>query len=311
MAEQPTGKLRPNVRQRWVARKIVQWREAHDPPLNQAELAKLCDWSPSKLNRFEKCTAIIPPLDVVGIAAILHVDEAERKRVYAYARAGLEGDVWWQAFGAEAVPEYAHDYLETEAFAARIRTFEHIVPGLLQDPSYADALFRISMPRPDESVIQRRRELRLQRQKRLENPDNLLELHAIVPEHAVLRQLVGSPAVMVKQLDMLIARAQQANVVVRVLPRERGAYPGLGSSYHLLSFEDEETEDTEALYLENSNTGMFVEEQKVVQQYSLNYERLIQPGDPALASGDASCWTLEPDASLERMVDIREEWARM
>jgi hypothetical protein len=303
VAEKPTeksSKPRPNVRQRRVARKLREWRVAADPAVSQDQLAKSLGWSPAKLNRFENCTVVAPVAEVIAIATMLGIPDAERDRVVAYSRAGLEGDVWWRAYESAAVPDYAHDYLETEAFAAGIRTMQQIVPGLLQSPRFTDQLTRLWLPDASETTLAEQRRMRQQRQKRLDDTENPLELHAIIPEQSVLRQLVGSPEVMVEEFDLIIARAQQANVLIQVLPAERGAYPGLGSSYSCLQFRDGDTADTEALYLENFSSGMFVEEPGTVTLYNLNHERL--------ATRD---WALDRDASLERLVAIREEWASM
>ncbi|MEC3974303.1 helix-turn-helix domain-containing protein [Amycolatopsis sp. H20-H5] len=295
MAEKP----KPNVRQRRVARKLKEWRASQKPSLSQEQLAKKLGWSTPKLNRFETCVAVTPVAEVIAIATILGISDEERDRVVAYARAGQEGQVWWRAFGAEAVPDYAHDYLDTEAFAAGVRTLQQIVPGLLQSPRYTDELVRLWQAKPDEAVTEDRRRVRQRRQMRLDDAENPLNLHAIIPEQSVLRQIVGDADVMVEQVDVLIARAEQSNVVIQVLPKERGAYPGIGTSYSLLSFEDGDTQETEALYLENLVSGLFVEEPPTIALYNSNHERLISPD-----------WALDPVASLQRMHDIRTDWSR-
>lgn len=184
------------------------------------------------------------------------------------------------------------DFIETEADASAVRNVEiMILPGRLQTTDYADALLRTWMAHPDEHLVAERSQLRQQRQARLDE-ENPLHLHAIIHENA-LRLPIGGRATMQQQLDRVNERAEQSNVTVQVLPTEAGAYPGMGTAYHLIYFDNDESP---AVYLDSLTDGHYLEEESDVAAYTLNYERLC---------GVA----YDPDKSSELVQRIREEWS--
>lgn len=285
-----------NVRQRRVARTLRAWVEDGDIKWTQGDLAKQLRWSVGKLNNLLTGKTAAGPDHILSIAIMCRIPEDEWRRVWGFAEAGAHGDVWWRTFSPGTVPDYLHDYLDTEAEATAVRTLEGmLIPGLLQDVPYTRAVVEAWLAEPDETIVQERLDLRRRRQARLDDHENPLSLYALVTE-AALRQQVGYPdrSVMINQLDHLIERAALPNVTLKVLPVELGAYPGFGASYHLLEFDSGEAE---ALYLENLESGLYVEDEKDIGVYTLNFERL-------------SRMALDPQASTERIMRIREEYAR-
>ena len=95
-----------------------------------------------------------------------------------------------------------------------------------------------------------------------------------------------------EQLDHLLARAQQRNITVQVLPSEVGAFPGIGTAYHLVYFERGQAG---AIFLENLNGGHYIEEEFDLETYILNFERLRK-----IALG--------AKASAQRITEIRKAW---
>lgn len=81
-------------------------------------------------------------------------------------------------------------------------------------------------PLPDEAA--RAAELRLARQVRLTG-DDPVHLDAVINEGA-LRRVVGGSDVMRDQLRQLVETSDLPNVVVRVLPFDAGAHPGVDGS---------------------------------------------------------------------------------
>lgn len=296
MAERDKKPKTLNVRQRRVARTLREWVDRSERGWTQADLAKELRWAVGKLNNLLTAKNPAGPDHILSIAIMCGVPEEEWRRVWRFAEAGARDDTWWRTFSPGTVPDYLHDYLDTEAEATAVRTLEGmLIPGLVQDVPYTRAVVEAWLTEPDETIVQERLDLRRRRQARLDDAENPLSLWAIVSE-AALRQQVGYPdrSIMIGQLDHLVERAALPNVTLQVLPAELGAYPGFGASYHLLEFD---SGDAEALYLENLESGLYVEDEKDIVVYTLNFERLAR-------------MALDPQASTERIMRVREEHAR-
>ena len=126
--------------------------------------------------------------------------------------------------------------LETEATLVRDFTLGY-VPGLLQTPDYARALFQAALIRRTEAVLENEIEVRMIRQRRLTADEHPLELLAIVDE-SVLHRPVGGPEVMRAQLARLVEAAELDRVTFQVLPIGTGAHPAMSAVFTVLSFGD-------------------------------------------------------------------------
>jgi hypothetical protein len=144
---------------------------------------------------------------------------------------------------------------DLEAEANRIRTYEAVViPGLLQTPEYAAAIFKAGQIVPLDQ-IDRKVESRMARRAVLDAPHGP-QLTAVVDEPA-LRKVVGSHSVMAEQLRFLIGMAAHYKVSLLVLPDEAGAHPAVDGAFTLYDFPRPEpgivsiTTAPEALYVED------------------------------------------------------------
>jgi Domain of unknown function (DUF5753) len=123
----------------------------------------------------------------------------------------------YELVAREAYPAFFAPVVPFERQAVRIHGWElGAIPGLLQTEEYARALISISRPMDDDSEIGRLVAARLDRQMILsrERPPALW----YVIDEAVLRRVVGGPAVMGAQLDVLITAAGTPGIVIQVLP---------------------------------------------------------------------------------------------
>jgi len=99
-------------------------------------------------------------------------------------------------------PGWFVPYAQLEKNAHRIEDYSTtFVMGMLQTPEYMEAVYRAAHPRETPEQIQARMGLRMQRREILErkNPPFLW----VIFNEAVLRTVVGSPEVMVGQLQHL------------------------------------------------------------------------------------------------------------
>jgi transcriptional regulator with XRE-family HTH domain len=291
MEGEPVPKLDgPNVRQRRVARRLRQWRTSKDMTLD--DIRRQLKWSESKLSRFERAEVNAGPAEIIALATIYGIDEHIRDATVRLAVDAVEKADRWGRFGPDSLRGDFKDFVDDEAEAAEIHSVETVlISGLLQTTAYAKAALRGWAPHIGDQVIAERRELRQQRQARLDDPDNPLHLHAILHEPA-LHLPIGGPAVMREQLDHLLARTKLPNITVQVLPFSLGAFPGIGTSYRLVMFERGEPG---AVFLENLRGGVYIEEEVDLEAYSLNFERLRKIA-------------LTPKVSARRIAEIKNAW---
>ncbi|MEO3746502.1 Scr1 family TA system antitoxin-like transcriptional regulator [Plantactinospora sp. B5E13] len=143
---------------------------------------------------------------------------------------------WWYAY-RDAIPDWFTPYLRLEAVAHRLR--EHadlLVPGLLQTPEYAYAVFQTRLATSDDDR-DRLTEVRLHRQRLLRRhlpPPPRLD---VILSEAVLLRVVGGRATMAGQLRRLCEASELPYVTIRVVPLAAGAHHGaVAGAFTLLDF---------------------------------------------------------------------------
>jgi hypothetical protein len=157
--------------------------------------------------------------------------EAERDRMMTLAVEGKKR-AWWQSYGLSY-----ETYVGLEADALVISAFQSsVVHGLLQTAEYARAGHEGAMPRFSPERIEMHIEVKLTRQGILTqaNPPSF----SVVLDEAALHRMVGGRQVMVAQLAKILEMSALPNVVVQVLPFERGAHPAVESNFTILQLRD-------------------------------------------------------------------------
>lgn len=177
---------------------------------------------------------------------------------------------WLHAYQSE-LPEHYTTYIGFEGEADTVWNYESLfVPGLLQTEDYARAVIRGGLPQASREEIERRVEVRIERQGVLEN-DNALNLWCIADE-AALRRQVGGSAVMQGQLRHLIEVSEMPHVTIQVIPFDAGAHPGMPGSFILLQFAEAAIPDV--IYIDTMAGELFLEEESDVRRYKLMFEHL-------------------------------------
>ncbi len=108
------------------------------------------------------------------------------------------------------------------------------LPGLLQVPGYAaEMIGRIAGLAPGDPQLTQRVNVRMQRAEafaKRQQGGAPPQLWAVIDE-AVLRRLVGGPAVMREQLEHLVAVSELDSVHLGIIPFSHGAHPGLDGPF--------------------------------------------------------------------------------
>lgn len=206
---------------------------------------------------------------------------------------------WWLAFG-DAIPGNFDIYIDLEAAATGLRVYELArIPGLVQTQEYARAMIR-SDPKLADDEIERRVQLRMQRQTVLDKQPSVT--CSILLDETIARRIVDSPAVMAAQLRHLAEIGNRPNISIRVVPLTAGAYRGIDvGSFRVLEFagtKHQAEPEPPVVYIEASlGSDLYIDEPGEVQQYH-----------EALADSERSA--LDEKKSRRLILEIAKELTR-
>ncbi|MGH3389879.1 MAG: helix-turn-helix domain-containing protein [Actinomadura sp.] len=159
-------------------------------------------------------------------------------------------------------------YTELEAEADAIRKFDaQLVPGLLQTPAYARAMWatRQTLDAVEDHVA-----ARMERQEHLAHNKN--PRMWFVLDEAALRRPVGGPKVMREQLEQLIEIATaNPRVEIRVLPFSSVTYAGLDGSFTVLSL----PRAVDVAYHEGPEISQVIEDGSTVAEYRVRFDLVM------------------------------------
>jgi transcriptional regulator with XRE-family HTH domain len=283
----------PTVWRRWLASELRRMRG--EAGLEQKQVAQALRCTVTKVSYFENAQRPVVPRDLDEILLPLYSVPPERWPEYLDAAEQARRKSWWEDYPDDVLPEWFGRFVGFEQGADELRTYEaHFVAGLLQVPAYTAALMRSGHTALTDDQIARSVELRTRRQAVVFRDANPLRCWAVLDE-AVLRRAAGGPHVMTAQLEHLVEAARRPNVTLQVLPFSRGAHPGSGSGFTILSFPW--PTDPGVVYLESGwSAGVYLEEPHEIEDHRQIFERLCD-------------LALDPDASIALLRDLAKEYA--
>lgn len=254
----------PSLRRRRLAAELRRLRDQSG--LSISDMAEKLGWQVSRISRIETRQLGITAPDLRKLLDIYAVeDSAYREELAELARRANERG-WWQSYPRNVIPSEYGDLIAVEAEAATIRSYQpEVVPGLLQTPGYARAVIRAGRRADTAAEIDRRVEVRLERQAILARTDPAPPRISVVLNEAVLRRRVGDPGVMREQLQFLMAERDRANLSVQVLPFDTGAHPSMVGPFTLVNFLD--PGDLGVVYLEHPTSSLFLETPEEIRAY--------------------------------------------
>lgn len=278
----------PTLRAQWLGNELREMRERAG--LNLKEVGEFLRRNPSTVSRFESGLLPARVAEVLAYLEICGVDDPRRREDLKAMSGELFRKGWWDGY-ANDVASCLIDRIWLESRAVAIGYFSTmVVPGLLQTREYAEATIRAAHPDAAEEQIQRWIEVRMTRQQLLDRDEPLL-LTAVIDE-AVVRRLVGGPAVMRGQLAHLIAQAQRPDVQIRVLPFAVGCHPSPDGPFDIFRMAEPYPD---AACMQTPAGAIYVESDRALPLVT-TYDRLC---DAALSTGDTVAFLSDLTARLE------------
>ncbi len=265
----------PTVRGRRLMRELTRLRQAQGLALDDA--ASRLDFSKSKMYRIENGHTRITTDDLEDMLDLYGVRPPRREALIQLCRDARKRG-WWTAY----TDVFTGSYIGFEAEAASIRINANIVPGLFQTEGYAREVISRTGLRLDKEDAERKVVARIARQDALLGRDDGPEIHVVLDEAALHRQ-VGGRETTRRQLAALADASTRPNVTFQVLSFDAGASAGMDGKFSILTFPD--PEDTPIAYAEGLMGDVYLESEEELDLYNLAWTGLVTD---ALSPGDST-----------------------
>ncbi len=215
----------PTARQMRLGSELRRLREAAGKPAK--EVAGLLATSSAHMSQIEAGSSGISEERLRRLAA--HCACTDQELIDALATMATDRTRgWWDEYRG-VLPPVNLDLAEMEHHATFLREVViAYVPGLLQTPDYARAVFGYMRPELPESELTPRVEHRMRRHSVIEG-EKPTSYDAIVHEFA-LRVRVADRQVARAQLLRILEQTEQQHVKVRVIPTDQDGFGGAGAS---------------------------------------------------------------------------------
>jgi transcriptional regulator with XRE-family HTH domain len=190
-------------------------------------------------------------------------------------------------------PRWFGDWVDAERRATVLRTWEPLlVPGLLQTPEYARALFKAWQTTGSDDEVENLVTARIDRQ-RIFNQPKPPSFWAVLDE-GVLRRRIGGAKVMQDQLAHLAEMTDRPTIKVHVIPAEVGAHIGLLGAFAIAGFAGDAPG---IVYFESPDEGQTIRDPATVAKIILTFDTLRSEALPRGASRDLIMKVLDHEGS--------------
>jgi len=232
--------------------------------------AEALEWSEAKIWRIESGHTSMRSLDVETMCRIYGAQADTTEALMALAKE-TKARGWWLSYN-DVIPEGFDVYIGLEEAAARFQLYEsELVPGLLQTEDYARTLIQADNPGVAEAEIERRVQVRMQRQTLLGRVTSPPEVNVVLNE-AILRRPVGGEKCMAAQLAHLVEVAELATVTIKVMPFDAGMHHGIMSrQFAILDFPvnvNGALTEPPIVYVESFTGELYLDKAHEIERYS-------------------------------------------
>ena len=282
-----------SVRQRELGKRLRELRLAHG--LTVEDVAEKIMCSATKISRLETGTRRPSLRDIKDLCLLFEVDKPAADELMTIAREAREHEWWTQFEDLNLDP-----YLGLEEVASAITSYTmYYMPALLQIEKYTRVIIETIAPKMDPKILQQRVEVRMRRQKRLEEDDR--PRYRVFLDEAVLFRSVGGLVIMANQLDRVLEVERQKKVTFQIVPFDLGAHAAQDSNFILFEFDqklssyqpDEKQVLSPVVFVEALTGNHYLGKDADIERYREAIEYLR---DTALSPRD----------SVQRITEIKE-----
>jgi transcriptional regulator with XRE-family HTH domain len=248
----------------------------HQSRLTVRAAAAQLEWSEAKIWRIETGQTSLRSLDVETMCRIYGAPTDLTEALMGLAKE-TKARGWWHSYG-DVIPEGFHVYFGLEEAASRFAWYEsELVPGLLQTEDYARTVIRADNPGVDDKEIERRVDVRMDRQALLTRVTNPPVLYVALNE-AILHRPVGGQKVMARQLERLVEAGRLPTVSVRVMPFGAGLHHGaMSGPFVILRFplngNGQETEPP-TVYVDGFTGALYLDKPHEIDRYDTAFTNI-------------------------------------
>ncbi|GGU00633.1 helix-turn-helix domain-containing protein [Streptomyces lateritius] len=156
----------------------------------------------------------------------------------------------------ERYPAFAQEFIDLEAQALSLYSYQNqVVPGLLQTPEYARAVFDCLYPPITEQEAEERLLARIDRQQIFEQKP-WPPMMCFLLDESVLEKPIGGAEVLRGQIRYLRELAELPFLALQVLPKKLTKHAGLAGPMALV----ETPEHTHLAYIEGQRVSFLIED---------------------------------------------------
>jgi transcriptional regulator with XRE-family HTH domain len=268
-----TSETGSTVPRRQLGRLLKQLREQAGFSLMAA--AEELEFSRARMYRVEGGEVSLRRVDVLAMCRFYSANEQITEVLVGLARES-KAKGWWHAYG-DVVPGWFELYVGMETAASRLRQYEPgLIPGLLQTPQYAEAVFHLR-PDLDENAVQQAVAVRLERQQLLVRRRPKPPVLDVIVDEGVLRRTISDVDGMQRQLAHLVNISQRPGISVRVLASAAGPHrASTTGSFVILDFPAVGTTGPEptTIYSESLTGALYLDKPKEVDAYAEVWQSL-------------------------------------
>jgi transcriptional regulator with XRE-family HTH domain len=266
-ASHGAGQGGPTARRIVLGARLRRLREAAE--ISRAEAGYAIRGSESKISRMELGRVSFKPRDVTDLLTMYGVTDPEERDAFLEMVKRSNEPGWWQRY-TDLLADWFQDYLGLEESASRIQTYEQqFFPGLMQTEDYVRAIATRGWFKSASHSVQRRVEVRMQRQMLLTRPE-APKLWAVIDE-SVLHRPIGGRRVMLAQIEHVLELSRRPNITLQVVPYPRSGYDAEGS-FTMLRFAQPELPDV--VYIEHLGGALYLDKRSDTEMYGAVFDRL-------------------------------------
>lgn len=236
--------------------------------------------SHAKISRLELGRVGFKERDVADLLTLYGVGKGPDRQAFLDLARRANEPGWWHRYG-DVLPTWFETYLGLEQAASLIRAYEaQFVHGLLQTEDGARAVIRLGYPDAAAAEIERRVQLRMERQQILVSSP-ATTVWAVLDEGALHRP-IGGRSVQRDQLEHLLEVSELPNITLQVVPYSCGGHAAAGGPFTILRFGEADLPDI--IYLEQLTSALYLDKRSEVDHYLAVMERLcVQAATPGVS----------------------------